>query len=193
MVIPSRETDPWLAELAADGFGDWLAGFVDGEGSFLIERKRPKDGLTAYCCCFRLQLRSDDREILQVIHHRTALGRVWDRPDRQHQQCGSRPASYWAVTRKSEVGLLVRLFERFPMRAKKGAVDFPIWKHAVNLWLAGPTYRRAWEDMAVLKEQLAAARRFDPRSIGTAMARDDVATHLVSAAGARRTRRAPSG
>jgi hypothetical protein len=57
------------------GFGHWFAGFVDGEGCFLITRVGK-----SYRCIFSLHLRGDDRPILEEIHRNLGIGTVWDLP-----------------------------------------------------------------------------------------------------------------
>jgi hypothetical protein len=67
-----------------DGFGHWLAGFADGEGSFNIGHpKRP--AAPSYNCSFSIGLRIDDLPILEEIERRTGIGRLsvhLQKPDR---------------------------------------------------------------------------------------------------------------
>ncbi|MDR5729466.1 MAG: LAGLIDADG family homing endonuclease [Terriglobia bacterium] len=110
-----------LDSLAADGFGHWVAGFIDGEGCFYIT-----EGQGSHRCVFRLKLRADDGPILHEIVRRTGLGYVKEFTPRS-----ARPQCEWYVVSKSDAAAPVRFLERFPLRAKKSR-DFAIWRAAVD-------------------------------------------------------------
>src|SRR3954467_5327840 len=52
--------------------GPFLAGFIEGEGCFLISRQRRGP----YGCAMRLSIRDDDHELLSDISDKTRLGRL---------------------------------------------------------------------------------------------------------------------
>lgn len=104
-----------------DAFGNWLAGFIDGEGCFWI-RPEHKSGWSVR---FRIGVRDDDAPILDEIQRRTGLGLL-----RYRDHANGNPQVYWEVFRKEHQELLVELLDRFPLRAKK-ARDFAIWRQAV--------------------------------------------------------------
>lgn len=51
-------------------FGNWLAGFTDGEGCFTVEAYR---GRASHSCSFTIALRVDDKSILDECQLRTGL------------------------------------------------------------------------------------------------------------------------
>jgi len=147
------------ASLKVDGFGDWLAGFADGEGCFYLSCT--KGG--SHRCNFRLKLRRDDRGVLELAATRTGLGSVYDVKKYQAE---------WMVVRKADCARLVEIFETFPLRAKKSR-DFVVWAQAVALLadvrhvVDGRKLRRGQGSqrhqyqakLAVLRKRLAEVRR----------------------------------
>ena len=144
-----------VLDLSSDGFGFWLAGLIDGEGSFTITPNRP-----GFTCRLTLGLRDDDSEILTEIRDRTGLGRVL-----LHKRSGGnrQPLSLWRVERKADCQALCAILDAFPLRSKKSK-DYAIWREAVDLMAAmtgavGPGQPRDWSAVAELKEKLADVRR----------------------------------
>lgn len=148
-------------------FGNWLAGFVDGEGCFFIRRNvvkyRDRSYIT-YGCSLSMALRDDDLATLEAI--RTAIG--FGSISRTHQgpRQGTRgnPSACLYISAKAEMALLVELFDRYPLRSKK-ARDYAIWKRAVIEWhreRGAKTRGRDWSVMAALHEELKASRRYVP-------------------------------
>jgi hypothetical protein len=141
-----------------DAFGHWLAGFIDGEGSFTITAGR---GRGSAVCALSLGLRDDDRPILDDIACTTGLGRVFN----HHRSGTSRPRAVWKVYSRPDCAALVNLLDRYPLRAKK-ARDYAIWREAVGVWTAviyrGPgapaLNRPTWDRMAVLREEIRKVR-----------------------------------
>lgn len=102
----------------------WLAGLIDGEGSFNIRARKG----TSPCCTLTVQLRADDRPILEEIRQKTGLGRLED----VSQSGTSAPGVRWAVTRKGDAQALVALLDKYPLRTKKRR-DYATWREAVLL------------------------------------------------------------
>jgi hypothetical protein len=103
-------------------FGNWLAGFIDGEGSFGIISNgslQPR---------FSLAVRDDDLAIVEEVAARTGIGSVYLTVDGRP---GAHGVVQWNVFRKRDQQLLVALLEAFPLRAKKRR-DFDVWKVAVR-------------------------------------------------------------
>jgi hypothetical protein len=116
-----------LADLASDGFGHWLAGFIDGEGCFVVSRQRGRPR-------FRIQVRDDDRQILEETIARTGIGRLYAIAAYRT----SRSQAAWEVGDKAGAARLCVILDRFPLRAKKRH-DYALWREVVAEWqLRGP-------------------------------------------------------
>jgi hypothetical protein len=127
-------------------FGHWLAGFIAGEGCFAIS----KNGAGSFHCEFSLNLRDDDRVILDEIQERTGIGVVLSLA----ASGTSRPQARWIIRNKQMCLALVDLLDRFSLRAKKGR-DYAIWRQAVWSWNA-----RGQEELNQYAEQLHEARTY---------------------------------
>lgn len=114
-------------ELPPADWGHWFAGFVDGEGCFGAYIQAAGHGDTAHFD-FTIRLREDDYAILETI--RDMLGGI-GRLSRQRCARGGNPVAQWKVSNPGECMLLVRVFEVYPLRAKK-ARDFDLWRQGVR-------------------------------------------------------------
>lgn len=140
-----------------DGFGHWLAGFIDGEGCFRVHKSKGGD---YYACHFTLKLRDDDGPILHAIVERTGVGYI--KPDLVRGK--SQPCLVWVVGSKADCLKLIPILDRYPLRAKKSR-DYAIWREAVMHWVAmrrgnrwhGP---RDWSQMIEYKTAIEAARAY---------------------------------
>lgn len=140
-----------------DAFGHWLAGFIDGEGYFgIVVSGREK---RSWGCRFTIGLRADDAAILQECHKQTGLGWLTSSPSRDPRWG---PQWQWTISSKKDCIALMRLLERYPLRAKKAA-DFAVWREAVRCWAAlgrGRPNPAASERMAELRAVLDGMRRW---------------------------------
>jgi hypothetical protein len=120
-------------DLAADGFGHWLAGFIDGEGCFYLRigdesRRGIRRNLDIR---FSVGVRDDDYEVLEEIVVRTGVGRL----SRFRPKSTSNPGARWAVSKFSDLRELIEILDRFPLRAKKRK-DYAVWREAVLAYIA---------------------------------------------------------
>lgn len=143
-----------------DGFGHWLAGFIDGEGCFVIYC-----GKGNWKCAFTLEVRADEAPILEEIVARTGVGVIRHNRARKN----SKPQAAWGIQSRADCLALVALLDAHPLRAKK-AKDYAIWREAVLRWATVKrtnvlgTNSEAWEDIAALRQRLVEGRRYAGRT-----------------------------
>ena len=111
-------------------FGNWLMGFVDGEGNFHCY-KNGAGGMA-----FRIILREDDKEILEEIRQKLGAGKLFYRdviknmPNWQEKYQSKVRRNQYAYTINSVydlVNVIVPYFEHFHLRAKK-KLQYEIWR-----------------------------------------------------------------
>lgn len=111
--------------------GDYIAGFVDGEGCFVLKFHRDvrheRRGNPTYFYWgveFAILLRWDDRDILESIKSTLDCGNI---------STAKRGAVRYAVENKTDlVKKIIPFFEANKLRAKK-LRDFELWKEAVMI------------------------------------------------------------
>jgi hypothetical protein len=114
-------------------FGDWLSGFVDGEGCFsLTIQYDRRDGGARCVALLLIGLRSDERPALERIMSFWGCGRLtWNKPNSSVRN--ARPTLQYRVSKIHDlVTIIVPHFERHPLWAKKSS-DFEIWKQGIAL------------------------------------------------------------
>ena len=123
-----------------EDFGNWFAGFTDGEGSFTVRvSKRKGTEYVEISPSFSIILRKDDTAILQEIRSKLGI------PARlkfygvmiNKQGVRSNPRVMLEIRRREQCLRLVEIFDRFPLRAKKRR-DFAIWRELLLTWKATP-------------------------------------------------------
>ena len=145
--------------------GDWLAGFIDGEGSFNISRHAGN-----YQPRFSVKLRDDDSQIIIDIHEFLGEGTV-----RKTKTCPT-TSKYYTPNVRGQFRLdvigadnvkLVYILDQFPLRTKK-LRDYIIWKEAVeiyskslfNRWSDSSLKKIRNDKLSALKIELENARRY---------------------------------
>ena len=136
-----------------DEFGNWLAGFVDGEGCFKVERAlHHRKHYYTYRPGFAIALRSDDRPLLERIHSELGVGYLYTY---NRETTTTNRYSFFTVQGAAQCQVIVDVFTRYPLRSKK-ASDFHIFARAVEV---AHGYRRGggknvWAHNAILREQM---------------------------------------
>lgn len=113
-----------------DAWGNWFAGFTAGEGHFSIDKRNKENLCAAYGCRFQIHLRADDEPILEEIHNMLGIGTVYNSSSHANHSLNAHAKTYLWVHSIKDCFELVKIFERFPLRAKKHR-DFSIWRCAV--------------------------------------------------------------
>jgi LAGLIDADG endonuclease len=98
------------------GLRDYLGGFFTGEGSLTLNQARPR---------VTVNLRADDRPLLELFASSTGLGKLYDAP-----ACGtSRPSTRWVILRHDELSPAVALLNAASLRGRKRE-QFLAWRRA---------------------------------------------------------------
>src|SRR3990167_7807184 len=111
--------------------GDYIAGFVDGEGCFALKFRRDiklnRKNTPVYFYWdieFAIMLREDDKEILESIKETIGCGRI---------STSKRGSVRYSVNHVGDlIDKIVPFFELYPLHAKK-LFDFELWREAVEI------------------------------------------------------------
>ena len=110
----------------------YVGGFIDGEGSFSVsigKHKTLKRGLEVRCE-FEIELRADDREILERICVTLGCGKIYDC---SYERYGWYPhVKYKITSTKNMEKYLFPFLDRYPLQAKK-AKAYLLFKEIVLL------------------------------------------------------------
>jgi hypothetical protein len=123
-------------------FGNFVAGFVAGEGCFYVSVSHKLIGRTQVDCGFSIRLRNDDRELLQAIHRTLKYsGNIYDipgyisRPTRDHTKRND--AVYLLIRNIDELlNYVIPFFDRYQLHGRKRR-NYEIWKEAVAILACG--------------------------------------------------------
>ena len=114
----------------------YVAGFIDGEGSFSVsiykdEGMRNKIFVRPE---FEIELRADDREILQRIQKTLGCGKIYEC---NYERYGWYPHVKYKVSRLDEISeILIPFLEKWPLQAKKAKV-FKYFKRIIRKRING--------------------------------------------------------
>jgi len=145
-------------------FGHWFAGFVDGEGCFMIRYSTL--GRKRIGCRFHIALRDDDSAILYEI--KKTLGDIGS-ISRSNSRTGTRsgghhdnPQVRFAVSSIADIyHILIPLFEKYPLRSKKRR-DFELWREAARLIMSEQhLHREGGQEIKRLKTKQELTRRYN--------------------------------
>src|SRR5262245_20085151 len=125
---------PFPTSIDRDAFGHWLSGFADGESSFVLYAvSDASDGRReSLRAVFRLSLRVDDAEIIELIRSFWNCGTLTYHAASGPSVNGKPVISFSISGIKDLVTVVIPHFERHPLRSKKQR-DFAIWKEGVAL------------------------------------------------------------
>jgi hypothetical protein len=110
-------------------FGNWLAGFADGEGHFQLGVNRGRWSSIR----FSIKLRADDKPILDTIQKKLGFGKVSYRKvsiKEKERIKGTNPQCVLSIYGKRQCWMLMKIFDQCPLRTKKKN-DYEIWKKAL--------------------------------------------------------------
>jgi LAGLIDADG endonuclease len=117
----------WLDAVPCD-LGNWIAGFVDGEGSFNVPIRRERDRGLPWRVALSFNVSQVGCELPELLHLTFGVGTVRDRGDGVH---------YYEVTRPSElVERVFPFFDRFPLRSPKQG-DLAVFRKITTLVQSG--------------------------------------------------------
>lgn len=121
-----------------ESFGNWMAGFTDGEGCFMLYIN-PRKGRTSFGvnAMFQIGLRMDDRPVLEMIKDNIKCGLIYPKPTEKYyhiRKDGKLRQDVKFVVRKIPdlIEVIIPMFERFKLKAKKRK-EFDIWKKGLFL------------------------------------------------------------
>lgn len=126
--------------------GAWLAGLIDGEGCFRLQRPSPNNPSRAYSPIFCMSLRSDDlpalNEMRRIIGSKSALHLDHRESEHKKGRENAQPSFKFYVRDLPTLAYhLIPILERYPLRSKK-KFDLKIFKVAINVLLQRRTEGR---------------------------------------------------
>jgi LAGLIDADG endonuclease len=137
-------------------FRSWLSGFLDGDGTFQIQRSGR--GVQSFSCRCELRLRRDDSPVVYRIKRVTGLGRVFTREPSPNDSPGSKPTIVWRVSANADCAALVEILDCHPLLGKS-IRDYMIWREAVLL-LNAPRRSGTTTALEALRQELARSHEY---------------------------------
>ncbi len=123
---------PFPQEIDRDRFGDWLSGFSDGEGTFVLRQEFRQDiGCWVSHAIFEITLRMDDIAILHKIQSFLQCGKILNVFRVPKKMPNAKPRATLRVHRCRELAtIIIPNFDKYPLHAKKKR-DYAIWREGV--------------------------------------------------------------
>ena len=153
-------------------FCNWFAGFFDGEGHLHLSIHKRRNvkfsrGMQVNAGIV-LGLRLDDLAIMEEIHATIGCGNLWKRP-----ASGNSNPQIWYSCRNTIhlVEKIIPMFDKYPLRAKKG-LEYAPWKQAVYILYEGQQRKirtyfseerysdSQWEEIVRLADEIKEIRRY---------------------------------
>lgn len=111
----------------------YIVGFTEGEGCFAInisKHKTKKTGRDANLC-FEIELRGDEKPILEIIQQRLNCGLI---VELKYERYGWKPHVKFTVRKQSDLFYkVIPFFKQFPLRGKKKK-DFDLFCQAAEIF-----------------------------------------------------------
>ncbi len=111
----------------------YIVGFTDGEGCFaiLINKHKTKKLKVDANLCFEIELRADDRPVLELIQKRLNCGRI---VELNYERYGWKPHVKFVVRKQNDILFrIIPFFKQFPLKGKKGK-DFKLFCRAGEIF-----------------------------------------------------------
>lgn len=111
----------------------YIVGFTDGEGCFaiLISKHKTKKTRRDANLCFEIELRADDRSILELIQKRLNCGRI---VELNYKRYGWKPHVKFVVRKQKDILYkVIPFFRQFRLIGKKGK-DFELFCQAADIF-----------------------------------------------------------
>lgn len=111
----------------------YIVGFTEGEGCFaiLLTKHKTKKLKKDANLCFEIELRIDDKPILEIIQKRLSCGRI---VELHYDRYGWKPHVKFVVRKQSDLLYkVIPFFKTFPLQGKKRK-DFLLFCQAAELF-----------------------------------------------------------
>lgn len=133
----SEQSGEKMVTKEMEDFYEWLRGFVDAEGYFIITPNRD-----AYAFTFGIGLHIDDVEVLKHIQKTLKVGTVYIKPK----------VAEFVVRRLDELKVIVEIFDKTPLNSHK-QLNFLSFKQAFELYtIRGESTKDKNQIIAEIKE-----------------------------------------
>lgn len=133
-------------DLLKEDFLEWLRGFVDGEGTFVVSRGTDSD---FYTFIFQIWLHEDDLEVLHFIKETLGFGEVILNK--------SRNAAYFRVMTQADIQSIIDIFSRRPLNTTKH-FNFLAFKKAFELYTCAKRKSDVKEEIEIIISRMNAIR-----------------------------------
>ncbi|MFZ5366506.1 MAG: LAGLIDADG family homing endonuclease [Patescibacteria group bacterium] len=110
----------------------YIVGFTEGEGCFaiILSRHKTKKAKRDAGLCFEIELRGDDKPILERIQKRLGCGQIIDL---EYERYGWKPHVKYVVRKQKDLFFkVIPFFKQFPLQGKKQK-DFELFCQAAEI------------------------------------------------------------